>query len=141
MDEKKEFKKAKNMFDALKVDPSSVLFSEEILDKKLLNKLKKWKYESEKLFYKLVNLIDSKNVFDDGKAPTKTDYVEKRENDRSTFYSFDGPFQLLHADVGNLKFLGKNTTFPQYVLVIADLFSSKIYAYSMKSRKQILQKL
>ena len=141
MDEKKEFKKAKNMFDALKVDPSSVLFSEEILDKKLLNKIKKWKYESEKLFYKLVNSIESKNVFDDSKAPTKTDYVEKREIDRSTFYSFDGPFQLLHADVGNLKFLGKNTTFPQYVLVIVDLFSSKVYAYSMKSRKQILQKL
>ena len=40
MDEKKEFKKAKNMFDALKVDPSSVSFSEEVLDKKLLNKLK-----------------------------------------------------------------------------------------------------
>ena len=67
MDEKKDFKKAKNMFDALKVDPSSVLFSEEILDKKLLNKLKKSKYETDKLFYKLVNLIDSKNVFDDGR--------------------------------------------------------------------------
>ena len=126
------------MFDALKVDPSSVLFSEEILDKKLLNKLKKWKYETEKLFYKLVNLIDSKNELDDDKAPTRTDYVEKREIDRCTFYSFDGPFQLLHADVGNLKFLGKNTTFPRYVLVIVDLFSLKVYAYSMRSRKQIL---
>ena len=126
------------MFDALKVDPSSVLFSEEILDKKLLNKLKKWKYETEKLFYKLVNLIDSKNELDDDKAPTRTDYVEKREIDRCTFYSFDGPFQLLHADVGNLKFPGKNTTFPQYVLVIVDLFSWKVYAYSMRSRKQIL---
>ena len=49
-------------------------------------------------------------------------------------------FQLLHADVGNLEFLEKNTTFPQYLLVIVDLFSSKIYIYSMKSRKQILQK-
>ena len=28
MDEKKDFKKAKNMFDALKIDPSSVLLSE-----------------------------------------------------------------------------------------------------------------
>ena len=28
-----------------------------------------------------------------------------------------------------------------YVLVIVDLFSSQVYAYSMKSRKQILQKL
>ena len=43
------------MFDALRTDPSSVLFSEEILDKKLLNKLKKSKYETDKLFYKLVN--------------------------------------------------------------------------------------
>ena len=84
MDEKKEFKKAKNMFDDLKVDPSSVSFSEEVLDKKLLNKLKKSKYETGKLFYKLVNLIDSKNVFDDGRAPIRTDYVEKREIDRST---------------------------------------------------------
>ena len=49
-------------------------------------------------------------------------------------------FQLLHADVGNLEFLEKNTTFPQYLLVIVNLFSSKIYIYSMKSRKQILQK-
>ena len=31
---KRSLKNAKNMFDALKVDPSSVLFSEEILDKK-----------------------------------------------------------------------------------------------------------
>ena len=129
------------MFDALKVDPSSVSFSEEILDKKLLNKLKKSKCKTDKLFYKLVNLIDSKNVFDDGRAPIRTDYVEKREIDRSTLQSFDGLFQLLHTDVGNLEFLGKNATFPKYVLVIVDLFSSQVYAYSMKSRKQILQKL
>ena len=30
---------------------------------------------------------------------------------------------------------------PQYVLVIVDLFSSKVYTYSIKFRKQILQKL
>ena len=98
-------------------------------------------YETGRVFYKLVNLLDSKNVFNDNKVPTRTDYVEKREIDRSTLFSFDGPFQLLHADVGNLEFLGKNATFPQYVLVIVDLFSSKVYTYSMKSRKQILQKL
>ena len=98
-------------------------------------------YETDRVFYKLVNLLDSKNVFNDNKVPARTDYVEKREIDCSTLFSFDGPFQLLHADVGNLEFLGKNATFPQYVLVIVDLFSSKVYTYSMKSRKQILQKL
>ena len=48
---------------------------------------------------------------------------------------------MLHADVGNLEFLDKSATFPQYVLVIVDLYSSKVYTYSMKSRKQILQKM
>ena len=41
------------MFDALRIDPSKVLFSDEILDKKLLNKLKKSKYETEKYFVSL----------------------------------------------------------------------------------------
>ena len=90
--------------------------------------------------YKLVNLADNKSFLNDDKSAIRADYVEKREIDRSTLYSFDGPFQLLHADVGNLEFLEKNATFPQYVLVMADLYSSKVYTYSMKSRKQILQK-
>ena len=47
------------------------------------------------------NLLES-----DGKIPTQTDYIEKREIDRSALYSFDDPFQLIHADVGNLEFLG-----------------------------------
>ena len=67
----------------------------------------------------------------------RTDYVEKREIDHPTFYSFDAPFWLFHADVANLEFLGKNAAFFQYVLVSVDLFTSKIYTYSMKSRKQI----
>ena len=56
-------------------------------------------------------------------------------------YRFDGPFKLLHADIGNLESLGKNATNPQYALVIVDLCSSKVYVYSMRSRKQILQKI
>ena len=91
--------------------------------------------------YKLVNLVDSKSTFNKDKAPARADYVEKREIDRSTLYNFDGPFQFFHADVGTLEFHGKNATFFRYVLVIVDLYSSKIYTYSMKSRKQILQKL
>ena len=29
----------------------------------------------------------------------RTDYVEKREIDHLTLYSFDAPFKLFHADV------------------------------------------
>ena len=138
---KKDFKAAKNAFEKLKLDPSSAAFAEEILDKKLLLKFKKSKYAADKNFFKLVNLLENDNVVFDTNSVKRTDYVEKREIDHSTLYSFDGPFQLFHADVENLEFLGKNATFPQYVLVLVDLFSSKIYTFPMRSRKQIRQRL
>ena len=139
-DDKKNFKFARSAFDKLKTDPSSVAFAEEILDKKLLLKLKKSKYVEDKIFFKLVNLLENTVIFEPDSV-NRTDYVEKREIDDSALNSFDAPFQLFHADVGNLEFLGKNATFPQYVLVLVDLFSSKVYTYPMKSRKQIRQKL
>ena len=142
-DDKKNFKIARTIFNRLKTDPSSVVFAEELLDKKLLLKLKKSKHSEDKNLFKLENLLDNKNVDsgpEDGCAK-RSDYVEKREIDHSTLYSFHGPFQLVHAGVGNLEFLGKSTSFPQYVLVLVDLFSLKVYTYSMKSRKQIRQKL
>ena len=46
----------------------------------------------------------------------------------------------MHAGVRNLEFLGRNA-FPQYVLVIDDLYSFKVYTYSIKSRNQIFQKM
>ena len=116
------------------------MFAEELLDKKLLLKLKKSKYAEDNKFFKLVNLNNT-NVIFGSENVKRTDYVEKRENDHSTLYSFDATFRLFHADVGNLGFLGKNATFPQYVLVLVDLFSSKRYTYPIKSRKQIRQKL
>ena len=138
-DDKENFKIARTIFNRLRTDPSSVVFAEELLDKKLLIKLKKSKYTKDKNFFKLLNLLDNNNV--DFRSEDDTDYVEKREIDHSTLYSFDGSFQLVHADVGNLEFLGKSTSFRQYVLVLVDLFSSKVYAYPMKNRKQITQKL
>ena len=89
---------------------------------------------------KLIYLVDNKRN-DEEKVPTKVDYIEKREIDRSTLYSFDGPFQLIHADVGNLEFLGKSSTTARYVFLSVDLYSSKIYVYPMRSRKKILQKM
>ena len=70
MDDKKIFKKAENVFNSLKIDPSSAIFAEEVLDKKLLNRLRKSKYETDKLLFKFVNLSDSKFIFNEHKAPT-----------------------------------------------------------------------
>ena len=129
--DKKSLKFARTAFDMLKTDPASAVFAEEILDKKLLLKIKKSKYKDGKIFFKVVNnlLLNNNEPIFKPEIVNRSDYIEKREIDHSTLYSFDGPFQLVHADVANFEFLGKN------------LFSSKTYTYRMKSRKQIRQRL
>ena len=141
MEDKKLLKEAKTLSNNLKIDPSSVLFSEERLDKILLKKLKKSRYLKKAQLLKLINLADNKGLLENDKTPARTDYVEKRGIDRSTLYSFDQSFQLLYTDIANLELLDENDIFPQYALVIVDLYSSKAYVCSMRSRKQILQKM
>ena len=70
----------------------SVSFSEEKIDKRLLEKTKKSKYLKDSQLLKLLLLADNKDFLDDDKTPTRTDYVEKKEIDGSTLHSFDGPF-------------------------------------------------
>ena len=46
--------------------------------------------------------MNNTNVIFESENVKRTDYVEKREIDHSTLYSFDAPFRLFHAGVGNL---------------------------------------
>ena len=55
-DDKKNLKIARTIFNWLKTDPSSVVFAEELLNKKLLIKLKKSKYTEDKNLVKLVRM-------------------------------------------------------------------------------------
>ena len=139
-----KFYKKQKLFLSHKMDEKSVLFSEEKLNLKLFKKLQKPTYVKDKKLLKLINVAENsieefnKN---DKKIPIRLDYAEKREIDRSTIYSFNGHFQLMHADIANLDCLGKSATIPKYALLIADLFSSKVYVYPMQSRKQVLKYL
>ena len=56
-DEKKLLQKAKNKFSGLKTDPNSVLFSEEKIDSRLLEKLKKSRYAKGFLLLQLILMI------------------------------------------------------------------------------------
>ena len=47
----------------------------------------------------------------------------------------------MHADVGDLCFLGKSAAEPKYCLLLVDLFTSKVYVYGMKNRSLIPLKL
>ena len=53
---------AKKCFNQLKVDPQSVAFAEELLNKRLLVRLTKSKYPKDKLFFKIVNDLDREKV-------------------------------------------------------------------------------
>ena len=63
-DDKKKFKTARTIFNRLKTDPSSVVFAEELLDKKLLIKLKKSKYVEDKKFFKFLSLNNTNVIFE-----------------------------------------------------------------------------
>ena len=49
--------------------------------------------------------------------------------------------QFFHADVAYLQFLAKSAVDPKYALVCVDLFTSKIYVYTMKARRNLPNKL
>ena len=140
--------KVKRLLNKLQTDSKSVLFIQEEINDKLLKKLEKSKYKKDKEFvnsFKL--LVDKKTDFnkkDDGRysIPIKAEYVQKSDDiDRSTLYGIQASFDLLHADVGDLRFLGKSAADPKYCLLLVDLFTSKVYVYEMKNRSLIPLKL
>ena len=72
--------------------------------------------------------MEDKNFYQKNNLPLVTSFVNKRSNiDHSTLYSIDKPFELLHADIADLRFLAKSAVNPKYCLLIVDLFTSKIY--------------
>ena len=68
-------------------------------------------------------------------------YDFKSNVDHSTLYSIGKPFQLLHADIADTRFLAKSVIDPKYCLLLVDLFTSKIYIYPMKRRNLLARKL
>ena len=81
MEDKKNTKRSKNYIQQPKTVPWSVLFSEEKIDKRFLEKLKKSKYEKDSLLVNLILLGDNNDFQDDDKIPNRDDFVEKSEID------------------------------------------------------------
>ena len=112
-----------------------------------MNKGKKSNYDKDKVFYKLFSKIENKNVIydkeeEEDRLPFYTPFIPQKKNiDRSTLYSLNGPMQFFHADIAYLQFLGKSAVDPKYALVCVDLFTSKIYVYTMRKRSNVASKL
>ena len=140
-----EEKQIKNLFNKLINDQNSVFFSADKINKTLLNKGRKSNYDKDKVFYNLFSKIEDKNVIYEEKKdrlPFYTPFIPQKKNiDRSTLYSLNGPMQFFHADIAYLQFLAKSAVDPKYALVCVDLFTSKIYVYTMRKRSSLANKL
>ena len=122
------------MFRNLQKNPRSIFYSVGNLSNSLLNKAKKSTYDKDKVFVSLYNELEDKNFYQNNNLPLVTPFINKRSNiDHSTLYSIGKPFELLHADINDLRFLANSTVDPKYCLLIVDLFPSKIYVYPMKN--------
>ena len=139
---KENFKRSKNLYNALKRDEKSVLFANEKINKQSIKKLKRSKYQKGIVFLKFYNSIENVNINEKEEIPTFVPFIEKREDiDNCTLYSFNGPFQLLHADIADISFFSKSAADPKYCLLFVDLFTQKIYTYPMKKRNLLKKKM
>ena len=121
-------KRIQNLFRNLQKDSKSIFYSVRNLSNSLRNKAKKSTYDKDKVFVNLYNELEDKNFCQNNNLPFVTPFVNERSNiDHLTLYSIGKPFELLHADIADLKFLAKSAVDPKYRLLIVDLFTSKIY--------------
>ena len=131
-----------NLFKTLQNDPKSVFYSIGNLSKAIINKAKKSVYNKNKVFVNLYEKREDQNFHNEETVSLVTPFVEKKSNiDQSTLYSISKPFELLHADIADLRFLAKSAVDPKYCLLVVDLFTSKVYVYPMKNRSLLAKKL
>ena len=135
-----KLKQAKNIFNYLIKDENSVFYSVDKINKNLVAKVKRMVYPKDKAFIKLYTEVENKNYLylyknNQPNLPLITPFFEKRKNiECSTLYSFKVLFELLQADITDIRFLAKSAVKPKYCLLLVDLFTSKIYTYPMKKR-------
>ena len=108
----------------------------------MIKKIKRSKYEKDVIFLRLYNSIENVNLDKKEEIPTFVPFVEnKKDIDNSTLYSFNAPFQLLHAEIADIRFFSKSAADPHYCLLFVDLFTQKIYTYPMKKRNMLKKKM
>ena len=74
-----KFKRAKNLYNALKEYEESIFFSSEKITKQLIKKAKKSRYEKDKVFLSLYNNIEDVNLQEEEVViPTFVPFVDKK---------------------------------------------------------------
>ena len=141
-----EKKQLKNLYKKLIDNENSVFFAADQLNTRLLKKIKKSSYEKDQVFYKLFKKLQSKEqdvIDEESKVPFYTPFVEQRKDiDRSSvLYTVNGPLQFFHADLIYIQFFAKSAVDPKYALLSIDLFTSKLYVCTLRTKNNLPKKL
>ena len=138
-------KRIKDLYNTLTNDANSIFYATSQITKNLIRKAKNSIYEKDKVFFNMYNNLDKENkkiISLLEKPPLTMKFIEKKSDiDCSTLYSFDGPFQLLQADIAYISFLAISAVELNFCLLFVDLFTSKIYTFPMKTRTSWLKKM
>ena len=127
-----------NLFNTLQKNLKSIFYLVGNVSKTLLNKA------SKSVFVNSYDKLENKNFkrLKQNVLPITTPFFDFKSNvDHSTLYSVGKPFELFLADIADARFLAKSAVDPKYCLLLVDLFSSKVYIYSMKNRSLLAKKL
>ena len=139
-----EKKQLKNLYKKLIENENSVLFAVDQINTRLLNRLKKSSYDKDQVFYKLFKKLENeeKDIIEP-QIPFYTPFIEQRKDiDRSSaLYTVNGPLQFFHADLAYLQFFAKSAVDPKYALLCVDLFTSKVYVYTLRSKNNLFKKV
>ena len=139
-----EKKQLKNLYRKLIENENSVLFAIDQINTRLLNRLKKSSYDKDQVFYKLFKKLENeeKDIIE-SQIPFYTPFIEQRKDiDRSSaLYTVNGPLQFFHADLAYLQFFAKSAVDPKYALLCVDLFTSKVYVYTLRTKNNLFKKL
>ena len=136
-----EKRRVENLFKNFQKDPKYASYSTGNLSKSILNKANKSVYEKDKVFVNLYKPLEDKNFDKKLNVPLVTPFfTQKNDVDHSTLYSSSKPFDLVHEDIADTRFLAKSAVDPKYFLLLVDLFTSKIYVFTMKNRSLLSKK-
>ena len=137
-------KRTENLFNALQKNTNSIFYlAGNTITKALINKASKSIFEKDRLFVDLYRQLEDKRKFKKSDLlPITTPFYEFRGNvDHSTLFIISKPFELLHGDIADTRFLARSAVDPKYCLLLVDLFTSKVYIYPMKNRSLLAGKL
>ena len=137
-------KRTENLFNSLQKNTNSIFYlAGNTITKTLINKASKSVFEKDRVFVDLYKQIEDKKKFKNSDLlPITTPFYESKSNvDHSTLFSISKPFELLHGDIADTRFLAKSAVDPKYCLLLVDLFTSKVYIYPMKKRSLLARKL